>query len=136
MDCSLLAYSNHGILQERILEWVAVSFSRGSSRLRSEPMSLVFAALTGEFFTPVPPRKPMYVYALVARSCPTLCDPLDCSLPSSSVHGIFQQEYWSGLPFLSPENFPDPGLNLGLLYYRQILNCLSHQGSPGSPYSL
>ena len=27
---------------------------------------------------------------LVARSCPTLCDPLDCSLPSSSVHGIFQ----------------------------------------------
>ena len=26
----------------------------------------------------------------VAQSCPTLCDPLDCSLPSSSVHGIFQ----------------------------------------------
>ena len=26
----------------------------------------------------------------VAQSCPTLCDPIDCSLPSSSVHGIFQ----------------------------------------------
>ena len=26
----------------------------------------------------------------VAQSCPTLCDPLDCSLPSSSVYGIFQ----------------------------------------------
>ena len=26
----------------------------------------------------------------VAQSCPTLCDPMDCSLPSSSVHGIFQ----------------------------------------------
>ena len=26
----------------------------------------------------------------VAQSCPTLCDPVDCSLPSSSVHGIFQ----------------------------------------------
>jgi len=28
----------------------------------------------------------------VAQSCPTLCDPRDCSLPSSSVHGIFQAE--------------------------------------------
>ena len=26
----------------------------------------------------------------VAQSCPTLCDPMDCSLPGSSVHGIFQ----------------------------------------------
>jgi len=26
----------------------------------------------------------------VAQSCPALCDPMDCSLPSSSVHGIFQ----------------------------------------------
>ena len=27
---------------------------------------------------------------LVAQSCPTLCHPIDCSLPGSSVHGIFQ----------------------------------------------
>ena len=26
----------------------------------------------------------------VAESCPTLCDPMDCSPPGSSVHGIFQ----------------------------------------------
>ena len=26
----------------------------------------------------------------VAQSCPTICDPIDCSLPGSSVHGIFQ----------------------------------------------
>ena len=26
----------------------------------------------------------------VVQSCPTLCDPMDCSLPGSSVHGIFQ----------------------------------------------
>ena len=26
----------------------------------------------------------------VAQSCPTLCDPMDCSLPGPSVHGIFQ----------------------------------------------
>ena len=28
--------------------------------------------------------------SLVAQSCPTLCDPMDCSLPCSSIHGIFQ----------------------------------------------
>ena len=32
----------------------------------------------------------------VAQSCPTLSDPMDCSPPGSSVHGIFQ--YWSGVP--------------------------------------
>ena len=35
MDCSLLGFSVHGILQARVLEWVAISFSRGSSRPRS-----------------------------------------------------------------------------------------------------
>ena len=34
LDCSLQGSSIHGIFQPRILEWVAVSFSRGSSRLR------------------------------------------------------------------------------------------------------
>ena len=32
------------------------------------------------------------------QSCPALCDPMDYSLPGSSVHGILRQEYWSGLP--------------------------------------
>ena len=45
-----------------------------------------------------------------AQSCPTLCDPMDCSLPSSSVHGIPRQEYWSGLSFPSPGHRPDPGI--------------------------
>ena len=34
MDCSLLGSSLHGILQARVLEWVAIPFSRGSSRIR------------------------------------------------------------------------------------------------------
>ena len=38
----------------------------------------------------------------VAQSCPTLSDPMDCSLPGSSVHGIFQARVWSGLPLPSP----------------------------------
>ena len=35
----------------------------------------------------------------VSRLCPTLCDSMDYSPPGSSVHGLSQQEYWSGLPF-------------------------------------
>ena len=46
----------------------------------------------------------------IAQSCLTLCSPVDCSLPGSSVHGISQQEYWSGLPFPSPGDLPDPGI--------------------------
>ena len=38
----------------------------------------------------------------VAQSCPTLNNPMDCSLPGSSVHGISRQEYWSGVPLPSP----------------------------------
>ena len=34
--------------------------------------------------------------ASVAQSCPTLCDPVDCSLPGSSVQGVSRQESWSG----------------------------------------
>ena len=35
------------------------------------------------------------------QSCPTLCDPMDCSLPGSSVHGIFQARVleWSAIAF-------------------------------------
>ena len=52
-----------------------------------------------------------FIVVLVDRSCLTLCDPMDRSLPGSSVHGIFsRQEYWSGLPFPFPGDLPDPGI--------------------------
>ena len=35
MDCSLSGFSVHGIFQARVLEWIAISFSRGSSRPRN-----------------------------------------------------------------------------------------------------
>ena len=44
---------------------------------------------------------------LAAQSCLTLCDPMDCSPPGSSM-GFFRQEYWTGLPFPSPGHLPDP----------------------------
>ena len=46
----------------------------------------------------------------VAQSCPTLFDPTDCSPPGSSVHGILQTEIWSGKPFPSPGDLPNPGI--------------------------
>ena len=36
------------------------------------------------------------------QSCPTLCDPIDGSLPGSPIPGFSRQEHWSGLPFPSP----------------------------------
>ena len=65
----------------------------------------------------------------VTQSCPTLCDPMDCSLPGSSAMGFSRQEYWSGVPFPSAEDLPTQGSNPGLLHCRQTLYHLSHQGS-------
>ena len=46
---------------------------------------------------------------LVTQPCPTLCDPMDCSQTSLSI-AFSRQEYWSGLPFPSPEELPNPGV--------------------------
>ena len=66
----------------------------------------------------------------VAQSCPTLCDPIDCSLPGYSVHGIFQAIVleWIAISF-SRGIFPTQGSNPGLPHCRQMLYHLSHQGS-------
>ena len=66
------------------------------------------------------------------ESCLTLCDPMDCSPPGSSVHGILQQEHCSGSPFPSPGDLPNPGIKPGLLHCRRILYCLSHRNIEGS----
>ena len=66
MDHGPPGSSVHGILQARTLEWVVISFS--SNKVWSEWRE----------------------WSDVAQSCLTLCDPMDCSLPGSSIHGIFQ----------------------------------------------
>ena len=40
--------------------------------------------------------------AKLLQWCLTLGDPIDGSPPGSSIHGIFQEEYWSGVPLPSP----------------------------------
>ena len=42
-------------------------------------------------------------------SCPTLCDPMDYSLPGSSIHGIFQTRILKWLAFPFPGGHPKPG---------------------------
>ena len=46
----------------------------------------------------------------VAQSCPTLCNPVDCSPQAPPSMGFFRQEYWSGLPCPSPGDLPNPGI--------------------------
>ena len=118
MDCSLPRSSVHGIFQARVVKWVAISFSRGSSQPKDRTWVsrmigrrfpiwatreditlwlisnyyLAYHFLISSFFS-------YYLYISWGREytaakslqlCPTLCDPMDCSLPRSSVHGIFQ----------------------------------------------
>ena len=71
------------------------------------------------------------VLCLVAQLCPTLCDPMGCSPPGSSVHGILRARIleWVAMPSSMGSSQPR-NQNLGLLHCRWILYCLSHEGSP------
>ena len=79
MDFHPPGSSVHGVFQARILEWVAIPFSRGSSQPKAPTHS---SCLAGGFFTAVPPVQ----FSSVAQSCLTLCDPMDCSTPGFAVH--------------------------------------------------
>ena len=62
------------------------------------------------------------VLCLVAQSCPTLCDPMDCSLPGSCVHGDSPGKNTGvGCHVLFQGIFPTQGLNPGLPHRRRIL---------------
>ena len=67
------------------------------------------------------------------QSCPALCDPLDCSLLGSSVHGIARQEYWSGWPFPPPGDLPDPGIEPGSLVSLALAGGFFTTAPPGKP---
>ena len=80
--------------------------------------------------------KEVVKWVKVTQSCPTLCNPMDCSLPVSSLHGILQARIreWVAIPFSRGSSQPrdwtrSPALQ-GLWHYRQILYSLSHQRSP------
>ena len=62
---------------------------------------------------PVGNVTPNLVYGEFAQSCPTLCGPMDCSVPGSSVHGIFQAivPEWIAISF--SRDLPKPGIEPG-----------------------
>ena len=47
---------------------------------------------------------------VVAQSCLTLCEPWTVAYEAPTSMGFSRQEYWSGLPFPSPGDLPDPGI--------------------------
>ena len=58
------------------------------------------------------------VCAKSLQSCPTLCDPMDCSPPGSM--GFSRQECWSGLPCPPPGDLPDPRIELASLTFSAL----------------
>ncbi|XDA80054.1 hypothetical protein R6Z07F_010046 [Ovis aries] len=104
-DCSLPGSSVHGIFQARILEWVAMPSSRESSQPRDQThVSYVYLHWPVGSLPLVLPEKPLcIIFSLKVKSVSRvhLCDPMDCSLPGSSVHGIFQVRLleWAAISF-------------------------------------
>ena len=73
---------------------------------------------------------------LVIQFCPILCDPMDCSLPGSSVHGIFQARIlkWVVTTFSRGSSPPRDWTCVSFIG-RWVLYPLNHQGSPPLLYS-
>ena len=101
MDCILPGSSLHGILQAIVLEWGAISFSRGSSQPRDRTrVSHIPGRRFNLWATKVSSIVCVHVCA-VTQLCPALCDSMDCSLPGSYIHGIFQARIleWVAISF-------------------------------------
>ena len=98
--CDPMDYIFHGILQARILEWVAFPFSRGSSQPRDQTQ---VSCIAGEFFTSGATWETHAAAAKSLQSCLTLCDPIDGSPPGSAVPGILQARTleWVAISFFS-----------------------------------
>ena len=107
MDCNLTGFSVHGILQARILEWVAIPFSRGSSQHRNQTQ---VSFIAGRFFTVWTTREAQFELYSPRNS------------PGQNT-GVGNRSLLQGI-------FPAQGSNPGLLHCWRILYQLSHQGSP------
>ena len=148
MDCSLPGSSIHGVLQARILEWVAyLSLLQGifpTQELNWDLLhcrwilyQLSYQRSLIHTYTPIQNKKffkrenrnsqsvagclfieagltsKMVISNLkseskIARSCPILCDPMDCSLPGFSIHGISQAwvPEWVAFSFSRGSSWP------------------------------
>ena len=91
MDSSPPGSTVHGIFQARILEWVAISSSRGSSSPKELNSSLLHLLHWQVHSLPLshlgsPKEECSDQFSSVAKSCLTLYDPMNCSTPGLPVH--------------------------------------------------
>ena len=88
-------------------------------------------ALQVDYLPSKPPKKKKKKE--VAQLCPTLCDPTDCSLPGSSIHGIFQARVleWVAVSFSRESSQSRDLTQVSCIAGRRFMG-LSHQGSPKS----
>ena len=113
MNCSLPGSSAHGILQARMLEWVAISFSRGSSWPRSRTR---VSCIAGRFFiTELWGKWLLFLTEVDALlQCPVLPDPPVHLrwhfgvVPRLSCFGCGFEFSWISLPLGSPLFLPCP----------------------------
>ena len=98
MDCSQPGSSVHGILQARIQERVSISIRIGKEKVKlsllADDMIIHTENLKSE----------------VAQLCLTLCTPWTKAYQAPPFMEFSRQEYWSGLPFPSPGDLPNPGI--------------------------
>ena len=86
---ALQAPLSMGVLQARILEWVAMTSSRGSSQPRDCKHVSYISCIGRRILSPlVPPGKPQFVvqFSSVTQSCLILCNPLDWTTPGFPIH--------------------------------------------------
>ena len=108
-SCSPPNSSVHGIFQARILEWVSISYSRGSSWPRIWTCVSCASCTDRILYHWATWEALASVCALPTQSLPSLpalCDPMDCSWPGSLSMGFSRQEYWSGCQALLQGIFP------------------------------
>ena len=128
-------------ITDRVMEWpgeCSILYQLGNEHLASlesclsdavyilKPMATIYYHLSFSQNVCTQGRKSLFnneSESEVAQLCPTLCDPMDCGLPGSSVHGILQARIlkWVGYHFLLQGIFPTQGLNPGLPHWRQTL---------------
>ena len=100
MDCNLPGSSVHGSLQARILEWIAIPFSKRSFQ-PAAPSPYTHVCVCAQMLSHVNSSGPS---GLMARQV---------ALPM----GVSRQEYCSGLPCPSPGDLSDPGIKPGSLAF-------------------
>ena len=104
-DCSPPAPLSMGFSRQEYWSGLPMPSPGDLPDLGIEPAS---PALAGGFFTSEPPGKPRPADVCMCSVVPDSFRPH--GPPGSSVQGIFHQEYWSGMPFPTPGDLPNPGM--------------------------